>query len=63
MSQPTELKEDVPDVIDDVFYTGNVTVQRSRTLEAGRNYLSFGVLSIPDGVEVTVADGVEWTHV
>ena len=63
MSHPTELKEDVPDVIDDVFYTGNITVQRSRTLEAGRNYLPFGTLSIPDGVEVTVADGVEWTHV
>ena len=63
MTHTTELKEDLPDILDDVFYTGNPTVQRSRTLEAGRNYMSIGPLTVPDGVEITVADNVTWTIV
>ena len=63
MSQITELKESPPDILDDVFYTGNPVIQRSRTLEAGRNYMSIGPLTVPDGVEITVADSVTWTIV
>ncbi len=36
------------------------TITDSLTVEAGKNALSVGPISVPDGVTVTIADGSVW---
>ncbi len=48
---------------DDAFY-GNVnTLAANKTLDANRNYGTFGPFTIPDGVTLTVPDNTVWTVV
>lgn len=48
---------------DRVFYENDQTVTASYTITAGRNAMSAGDIIIPDGVDVTVPSGSNWSIV
>ena len=48
---------------DKVFYLNQPTITTSYTIEAGKNAMSAGPITIDSGVTVTVPDNSTWTIV